>query len=113
MRVVRRSRQSDSRWRCQTCTSSAAVASITGDRFAIGYVQFDHFKEYSERYGRDRCARVISLVDRILRDVVAIRCRTDGFVTQIGKVAFTFVVPVDAMTDVCVQVLDMFDSEIP
>jgi GGDEF domain-containing protein len=84
-----------------------------GERFAMGYVHLHHFKEYSERYGRDRSTGVISLVDRIVRDLVRSRCRAEGFVAQIGKAAFSFVVSIDAMLDVCGQVLEMFDNEIP
>ena len=83
-----------------------------GERFAIGYVHLDHFKEYRERYGRDRSTRVISLLARILRDVVTRRCPTDGVVAQVGKDAFSFVIPVDAIVDVCGQALGMFDNEI-
>jgi len=84
-----------------------------GERFAVGYVHLDHFKEYRERYGRDRSTRVISMLARILCDLVRRRCPTDGVVAQISERAFSFVVPVDAIPDVCGEVLEVFDNQVP
>ena len=81
--------------------------------FAVCYADLDHFKEYNDRYSYHDGDRVIYLVSRILRDVVKGMLGRRGFVGHIGGDDFIFLVPVEAITDVCTEVLEVFDTLVP
>jgi GGDEF domain-containing protein len=81
--------------------------------FAVCYADLDHFKEYNDRYSYHDGDRVIYLVSRILRDVVKGMLGRRGFVGHIGGDDFIFLVPVEAITEVCTEVLEVFDTLVP
>ncbi len=85
----------------------------TGERFAVCYADLDHFKEYNDRYSYNDGDRVIYLVSRILHDVVKGLLGPRGFVGHIGGDDFIFIIPCDAIPDVCGEVLEVFDTLIP
>ncbi len=84
-----------------------------GDLFAVCYADLDHFKEYNDRYSYYDGDRVIYILSRILHDVVKGKLGARGFVGHIGGDDFILVVPVDAISDVCGEVLEVFDTLIP
>ena len=84
-----------------------------GERFAVCYVDVDHFKEFNDRYSYRSGDRVIRVLANILHDVVRGRCGTGGFVGHIGGDDFICVVPADAATLVCEEVVELFDTLIP
>jgi len=84
-----------------------------GELFAVCYADLDHFKEYNDRYSYYDGDRVIYIVSRILRDVVKGMMGRRGFVGHIGGDDFIFVVPVEAIAEVCTEVLDVFDTLVP
>ena len=85
----------------------------TGELFATCYADLDHFKEFNDRYGYYQGDRVIRILAKILHDVVKGVCRHDGFVGHIGGDDFIFVIPVSAVTEVCAEVLAIFDALVP
>jgi diguanylate cyclase (GGDEF)-like protein len=83
------------------------------ERFAVCYADLDHFKEYNDRYSYYDGDRVIYLVSRILHDVVKGMVAQRGFVGHIGGDDFIFVIPVSLISDVCTEILSVFDTLIP
>src|SRR5260370_186077 len=84
-----------------------------GELFAVCYADLDHFKEYNDRYSYNDGDRVIYILSRILHDVVKGILARRGFVGHIGGDDFIFIIPFDAIPDVCGEVLDVFDTLIP
>jgi diguanylate cyclase (GGDEF)-like protein len=81
--------------------------------FAVCYADLDHFKEFNDRYSYYDGDRVINLLSRVLHDVVKGLLGHRGFVGHIGGDDFIFVIPVEEITKVCTEVLDVFDELIP
>ncbi len=81
--------------------------------FAVCYADLDHFKEFNDRYSYNDGDRVIYLVSRILHDVVKGMLNNRGFVGHIGGDDFICIIPIDAIPDVCGEVLAVFDTLVP
>lgn len=84
-----------------------------GERFAVCYADLDHFKEYNDRYSYYDGDRVIFILSRILRDVVKGMCPADGFVGHIGGDDFILVLPMSRVSEVCAEIIGVFDNLIP
>ncbi|HET7790533.1 MAG TPA: diguanylate cyclase [Gemmatimonadales bacterium] len=84
-----------------------------GELFAVCYADLDHFKEYNDRYSYNDGDRVIDILSRILHDVVKGMLGKRGFVGHIGGDDFIFVVPIEAIAEVCGEILGVFDTLIP
>ena len=85
----------------------------SGGPFAMCYADLDHFKEFNDRYSYFDGDRVIRILAKILHDVVKGMAGEEGFVGHIGGDDFIFVIPVDAVTGICSEVLEVFDLLIP
>jgi GGDEF domain-containing protein len=85
----------------------------SGVLFAMCYADLDHFKEFNDRYSYYDGDRVIRILAQILHDVVKGLCAERGFVGHIGGDDFIFIIPVDAVNDVCSEIIDVFDTLIP
>lgn len=85
----------------------------TGEEFAVCYADLDHFKEFNDRYSYYDGDRIILLVSRILHDVVKGMAGPGGFVGHIGGDDFIFIVPNTRTTEVCSEILHVFDTLIP
>jgi GGDEF domain-containing protein len=84
-----------------------------GERFAVCYADLDHFKEYNDRYSYYDGDRVIHLLSRILHDVVKGMVGAQGFVGHIGGDDFIVIIPLEAISPVCSEILNVFDTLIP
>jgi diguanylate cyclase (GGDEF)-like protein len=84
-----------------------------GEVFAVCYADLDHFKEYNDRYSYYDGDRVINLLSRILHDVVKGMVGAQGFVGHIGGDDFIVTIPLDAISPVCAEILNVFDTLIP
>jgi len=83
------------------------------ERFAVCYADLDHFKEYNDRYSYYDGDRVIDIVSRILHDVVRGMVGRRGFVGHIGGDDFIFIIPVSDTSEVCTEILSVFDTLVP
>ena len=83
------------------------------ERFATCYADLDHFKEYNDRYSYYDGDRVIRILSKILHDVVSGYCGRTGFVGHIGGDDFIFIIPVDAVQEVCSEIIAIFDALVP
>jgi GGDEF domain-containing protein len=84
-----------------------------GGPFAVCYADLDHFKEYNDRYSYYDGDRVIFLLSRILHDVVRGLCGPGGFVGHIGGDDFILVLPLEAASPCCGEIIGVFDTLIP
>ncbi len=84
-----------------------------GDSFGVCYADLDHFKEFNDRYGYYEGDRIIRMLAMILHDVVKGSCADEGFVGHIGGDDFIFIVPLAAVSPVCREIIEVFDSLIP
>ncbi len=84
-----------------------------GETFATCYADLDHFKEFNDRYSYYEGDRVIRILAKILHDVVKGLCREEGFVGHIGGDDFIFIVPIDAVNEVCGEIIEVFDALVP
>ena len=82
-------------------------------QFATCYADLDHFKEFNDRYSYYEGDRVIRILAKILHDVVKGLCREDGFVGHIGGDDFIFIMPMDTVSEVCAEIVSIFDTLIP
>lgn len=81
--------------------------------FAACYADLDHFKEFNDRYSYYDGDRVIRILSKILHDVVKGTVAEAGFVGHIGGDDFLFVIPVDAVQEVCSEIVQVFDAIVP
>ena len=81
--------------------------------FATCYADLDHFKEFNDRYSYYEGDRVIRILAQILHDVVKGVCREDGFVGHIGGDDFIYVIPLANVSEVCGEIVSVFDTLIP
>jgi GGDEF domain-containing protein len=56
---------------------------------------------------------VIRILAKILHDVVKGMCLDEGFIGHIGGDDFIFIIPVQSVTEVCSEVVEVFDTLIP
>ena len=84
-----------------------------GEPFAVCRADLDHLCEYNGRYSYNDGDRVIYILSRILKDVVKGMLGSKGFVGHFGGDDFVFIIPFDAIPDVCGEVLEVFDTLIP
>jgi diguanylate cyclase (GGDEF)-like protein len=81
--------------------------------FAVCYADLDHFKEFNDRYSYYDGDRVIRILASILHDVVKGSCGERGFVGHIGGDDFIFIIPIQAVTEICSEIVSIFDSLVP
>ena len=84
-----------------------------GQAFAVCYADLDHFKEFNDRYSYYDGDRVIRILAKILHDVVKGLTGEAGFVGHIGGDDFIFITPVDAVNEVCAEIVSIFDGLVP
>lgn len=75
----------------------------------VCYADLDHFKEYNDRYSYYDGDRVIRLLAKLLHDVTKGLCGERGFVGHIGGDDFIFIVPVEAVSETCEEIVSVFD----
>ncbi len=81
--------------------------------FAVCYADLDHFKEFNDRYSYYEGDRVIRILANLLHDVVKGVCGEEGFVGHIGGDDFIFIIAASHVTEVCSEIVAVFDLLIP
>jgi diguanylate cyclase (GGDEF)-like protein len=81
-------------------------------RFAVCYLDIDDFKAYNDYRGYFYGDRIIRLVARIVRDIVA-DLAPESFVGHIGGDDFLFLLDPDQVDNVCSNVIRTFDRIVP
>ena len=85
----------------------------SNQEFAVCYADLDHFKEFNDRYSYYEGDRVIYILSRVLHDVVKGLLGPRGFVGHIGGDDFIFIIPANDISEVCTEILEVFDALIP
>jgi GGDEF domain-containing protein len=85
----------------------------SGDLFAVCYADLDHFKEFNDRYSYNHGDRVIRILAKLLHDVVKGLCGERGFIGHIGGDDFIFIIPYNAIPEVCGEIVATFDILAP
>lgn len=83
-------------------------ASLGNERFAVLYVDLDHFKVYNDTYGFKEGDRLIAKTADILRTALA----GDGLLGHIGGDDFIAILSHYGYEDKCRDILNAFDDEI-
>jgi diguanylate cyclase (GGDEF)-like protein len=78
--------------------------------FAMCYADLDHFKEFNDRYSYVSGDHVIRILATLLHDTVKGICGDEGFVGHIGGDDFIFLIPRDAVDEVCTEIVSTFDQ---
>ena len=86
---------------------------VSQRRFGVLYADLDHFKEFNDRYSYNDGDRVIRMLSMILHDVVKGMAVEEGFVGHIGGDDFICIVPLPAVTEICQEVIAIFDDLVP
>lgn len=84
-----------------------------GELMGVCYADLDHFKEFNDRYSYYDGDRVIRLLAKLLHDVTKGICGERGFVGHIGGDDFIFIVPVEAVSETCSEIVSVFDLLAP
>jgi diguanylate cyclase (GGDEF)-like protein len=85
----------------------------SGKLFATCYADLDHFKEFNDRYSYHEGDRVIRILAQILHDVAKGICGEEAFVGHIGGDDFIFIIPIGGVTEVCSEIIAIFDTLAP
>ncbi len=85
----------------------------TGEKFAVVYVDLDHFKAYNDYYGYNQGDKAIRELARILMDAVAEHGSGREFVGHIGGDDFLYIAPVDTAEEIGRHVIEQFTASLP
>jgi len=85
----------------------------SGDPFAHGFADLDHFKAYNDRYGYGKGSKVIAMTGEIIRNVVEEFGSPADFIGHIGGDDYIFLTHPDHAEMICQQIIERFDREIP
>ena len=88
------------------------VISRQGDKWAILYIDVDHFKSYNDAYGFVRGNELIKGLAGLLRDVLDREQSELSFLGHIGGDDFVAIVPAEKTEQVCAEILAWFDREV-
>lgn len=78
-------------------------------RFALAYIDIDHFKAYNDKYGFTRGDEILRMTARIVTNAVRELNQPDAFVGHIGGDDFVFIVPPQLVDSTCQQIIKHFD----
>jgi diguanylate cyclase (GGDEF)-like protein len=84
-----------------------------GSKFAVGYVDLDHFKAYNDVYGYKKGDDVIHLLHEVIFEGVNLHGTPGDFVGHIGGDDFIVVTLPEKVDAVCEYVTRNFDLRIP
>ncbi len=85
----------------------------TGDAFALGYLDIDHFKPFNDKYGFSRGDEVLRMTARILLNACASLRASDTYVGHVGGDDFIFMVPSSLAEVAARDVIRNFDLIVP
>jgi len=84
----------------------------SGDRFAILYVDLDHFKAYNDHYGFMRGDEVIQATARLIEEVVREHGGSGSFVGHVGGDDFVVVCSADEAEALADAIIAHFDAAV-
>lgn len=82
-------------------------------KFALAYVDLDHFKSFNDKYGFSRGDEVLMMTARIIVNTIRAIGGTESFVGHVGGDDFVFIVPLEKIEKACEMIIESFDSIVP
>jgi diguanylate cyclase (GGDEF)-like protein len=82
-------------------------------KFAVGYVDLDHFKAYNDAYGYKKGDDVIHLLHEVIFEATNLCGTPDDFIGHIGGDDFIIVSLLEKIDEVCGYITKNFDQRIP
>ncbi len=83
------------------------------ESFALGYVDIDYFKPFNDKYGFSRGDDVLKFLGNIILKRVKEAQPSGSFVGHIGGDDFVFIMDIDHIEDVAIEIISDFDKGIP
>jgi diguanylate cyclase (GGDEF)-like protein len=93
-----------------TIMREAARRLESGDPFAMGYVDLDHFKAFNDKYGFERGDQVLRMAARVLVNAVNRLGIAGAYVGHVGGDDFILMVPSAHTTQACAAIIRDFDT---
>ncbi|MFP4499875.1 MAG: diguanylate cyclase [Candidatus Hydrogenedentota bacterium] len=84
-----------------------------GKRFAMAYLDIDHFKSFNDKYGFSRGDEVLRMTARILTNALRALHIPDAYLGHVGGDDFVFLIPPASIARACKEVLRNFDLIVP
>lgn len=84
-----------------------------GEKFAVAYLDIDHFKAYNDLYGYSKGDAVIKAVAGLLLEIKRDQAEKDFFLGHIGGDDFILIAPVQDIDEICSKITAAFDTKIP
>lgn len=85
----------------------------SGEEFAVGYVDLDHFKSFNDKYGFSRGDEVLMMTSRLVVNSLRGVPAPKRFVGHVGGDDFVFIAPLQDAEDICRGIAETFDAIIP
>lgn len=85
----------------------------SGEKFAVGYVDLDHFKAYNDIYGYKKGDNVINLLNQVVFEAINLNGNPNDFIGHIGGDDFIIVTSVGKIENTCEYITKNFDMRIP
>lgn len=86
--------------------------SNSAKRFAVLYIDLDNFKAYNDAYGFLKGDEVIKFVAHVVSTNVKEYGNPDDFIGHIGGDDFIAITSPDKVDDICLNIIEQFDSTI-
>ncbi len=83
----------------------------SGSKFAVAYVDLNHFKSYNDKYGFNAGDELIKHTAKILMQTVK-DSDPKGFIGHIGGDDFVFITAPDKIEPICESIINKFDGSI-
>lgn len=81
---------------------------VSGEPFAVLYMDLDNFKAYNDVYGFEKGDRVIAMVARLMEEFVP----GEAFVGHVGGDDFIIALKSHAVETLCKRLIDSFDARV-
>jgi len=82
-------------------------------RFALGYIDLDHFKAYNDKYGFTRGDEVLRMTARVTVNAVRAEQSNETYVGHVGGDDFVIMMPAEIVDPICKRICDDFDQIVP
>jgi len=84
-----------------------------GEKFCVGYVDLDKFKEYNNYYGFEKGDKIIKHTARIIASCLEKVGSPNDFLGHIGGDDFIFITSWECINKVCEKIIEIFENDLP
>ncbi|NCC24611.1 MAG: diguanylate cyclase [Deltaproteobacteria bacterium] len=83
------------------------------EKFAMAYVDLDHFKSFNDKYGFSRGDEILMMTARVIVNTIRSFVGIESFVGHVGGDDFVFIMPPERVETACKMIVDSFDAIVP